>query len=159
MKFLSKFALGLVAVTALTQIASAQSRDLVDTALATQKFNLFLSLAGDAGLTFELKNPGPFTVYAPTDAAISAKYSKTQLDALRANPRRLREILLHHVVAGRFDAATTIKMKSIRPMSGPSIPTSVVEGRGMLGGAARFVITNVNTSNGVLHGIDQVLVP
>jgi len=140
------------------QIAGAQSRDLVDTALATQKFNLFLSLARDADLTFQLKGQGPFTIYAPTDAAINAKYTKSQLDALRGNPARLRMILLHHVVSGRIDAVSTVKMKTLHPLAGAPIMTGIVGGHGSVGGA-RFVITNVNTSNGVLHGIDQVLVP
>ena len=158
MKFGRLIICATVAIIGMTQLAMAQSRDLVDTALATQKFNLFLSLARDADLTFDLKNPGPYTVFAPTDTAINAKYTKSQLDALRANPKRLREILLHHVVPGRIDAVTAVKMKVMHPMAGAPITTGVVAGRGVIGGA-HFVITNVNTSNGVLHGIDQVLVP
>src|SRR5689334_21045173 len=87
MKFGKPILTGLAAALALTQIAFAQSRDLVDTALATQKFNLFLSLTKDADLTFDLKGTGPFTIFAPTDTAIQAKYTKSQLDALRANPK------------------------------------------------------------------------
>jgi uncharacterized surface protein with fasciclin (FAS1) repeats len=158
MKFGKLIVCGVFACAALTQSAFAQSKDLVDTALATQKFNLFLSLARDADLTFDLKNPGPFTIFAPTDAAINAKYTKNQLDSLRGNPKRLREILLHHVLAGRVDAVTAIKMKTLHPLAGGPIMTKIVDGRGMIGGA-HFVVTNVNTSNGVLHGIDSVLVP
>ena len=158
MKFGKHVAVGLLAVFALTQIAFAQQRDLVDTALATQKFNLFLSLTKDADLTFDLKGTGPFTVFAPTDTAIQAKYTKDQLDALRANPKRLREILLHHVLRGRIDAVTAVKMKTLHPMAGAPIATGIIDGHGVIGGA-HFVITNVNTSNGVLHGIDEVLVP
>lgn len=158
MKIGRLFIFGIVAFVAMAQTAFAQSKDLVDTALATQKFNLFMSLARDANLLFDLKNPGPYTVFVPTDTAINAKYTKAQLDALRANPRRLRDILLHHVVAGRVDAASAIKMKTLHPMAGRAIVTSVVDGRGLVGGA-HFVFTNVNTTNGVLHGIDQVLVP
>ena len=153
-RFLAMLALAIVAV----QMAPAQGRDLVDTALATQKFNLFLSLVRDADLTFDLKGSGPFTVFAPTDAAINAKYTKVQLDALRANRQRLRLILLHHVVRGRIDAVGAVKGGWLHPMEGAAIPTKIMEGHGMIGDA-HFVITNVNTSNGILHGIDQVLVP
>jgi uncharacterized surface protein with fasciclin (FAS1) repeats len=158
MNLVKKIVFGIAAATVMTQTAFAQGKDLVDTALATQKFNLFLSLATDAGITFDLKNPGPYTVFAPTDTAITAKYTKAQLDALRANPNRLREILMHHVLAGRVDAVTAVKMKSLKPLAGKPIATGVLEGKGVIGGA-HFVITNVNTSNGVLHGIDMVLVP
>lgn len=158
MKFGKHLVFAFVAIVTLTQIAFAQSKDLIDTALATQKFNLFLSLAADAGITFDLKNPGPYTIFAPTDTAINAKYSKSQLDALRANPKRLSAILLHHVVAGRVDAVTAVKMKTLHPLMGGPIATAIVDGHGTIGGA-HFVITNVNTSNGVLHGIDEVLVP
>ena len=158
MKFGKRILIAAIALGSMIQIAGAQSRDLIDTALATQKFNLFLSLCTDAGLTFQLKGSGPFTVYAPTDTAINAKYTKSQLDALRGNPSRLRAILLHHVVSGRIDAVQTVKMKSLHPLAGAPISTGIVGGHGTIGGA-HFVITNVNTSNGVLHGIDQVLVP
>jgi uncharacterized surface protein with fasciclin (FAS1) repeats len=158
MKFGKRLCYAVIAMAALMQIANAQSRDLIDTALATQKFNLFLSLVRDADLTFQLKGSGPFTIYAPTDTAINAKYTKSQLDALRANPARLREILLHHVVSGRVDAVSTVKMKVLHPMAGAPILTGIVGGHGSVGGA-HFVITNVNTSNGVLHGIDEVLTP
>src|SRR5579885_1350984 len=113
MNFRNRFLIPILALAALAQFASAQKQDLIDTALAAQKFNLFLSLVRDADLTFQLKGTGPFTIYAPTDTAINAKYTKSQLDALRANPARLREILLHHVVSGRIDAVSTVKMKTL----------------------------------------------
>jgi uncharacterized surface protein with fasciclin (FAS1) repeats len=142
----------------LPQFAAAQSMDLVDKALATQKFNTFLSLLTDAGLTFTLKGPGPYTIFAPTDAAFNAKYTKAQLDSLRANPARLQLILMHHVVSGRLDAVSAVKMKSIHPMQGPAIPTGIIGGHGTIGGA-HYVVTNVSATNGILHGIDQVLAP
>lgn len=149
-----------VATVLVAQGAMAQSagRDLVDTALTVQKFNLFMSLARDADMTFELKGQGPFTVLIPTDEAFYARYTKAQLDALRANRPRLRAILMHHIISGRVDAVTAAKRGSLTPMSGPVIKTGIVDGRGMIGGA-RFTIVNVNTSNGVIHGIDKVLVP
>lgn len=142
----------------LTQMAAAQSMDLVDKALATQKFNTFLSLLTDAGLTFTLKDPGPYTVFAPTDAAFNAKYSKAQLDNLRANPSRLKALLLHHVVLGRIDAVAAVKSGSLHPMAGPPIPTGIIGGHGTIGGA-HYVVTNVSASNGIIQGIDQVLAP
>lgn len=149
-------ALALVAQAAVAQTGT--SRDLVDTALTVQKFNVFLSLARDADLTFDLKGAGPYTVFAPTDDAFYSRYTKTQLDALRANKPRLRTILLHHVLRGRVDAVTAAKAHVLDPMAGGPIRTAIVDGRGSIGGA-RFVISNVNTSNGILHGIDHVLVP
>ena len=157
MKFGKFIACAMLGLLALTQ-AFAQKQDLVDTALATQKFNLFMSLAGDAGIIFDLKNPGPFTLLIPTDTAINSKYTKSQLDALRANPTRLKEILMHHVLRGNIDAVTAVKMKTLHPLTGRPIMTSVVDGHGVIGGA-HFVITNVSTTNGTIHGIDMVLVP
>ena len=147
-----------VGLAVLSQAAMAQSLDLVDKALATQKFNTFLSLLTDAGLTFTLKEPGPYTIFAPTDAAFNAKYTKGQLDSLRAEPARLRAILLHHVVLGRVDAVAAVKGRTLHPMQGPAIPTGIVGGRGTIGGA-HYVVTNVSASNGMIQGIDQVLVP
>ena len=153
-----RFALIACGLALMSQMAAAQSLDLVDKALATQKFNTFLSLLTDAGLTFQLKGSGPFTIFAPTDAAINAKYTKSQLDSLRAEPARLREILLHHVVMGKIDAVSAVKGGTLHPMAGPPIPTGIVNGHGTVGGA-HYVVTNVSASNGILHGIDQVLVP
>lgn len=154
----TRIVVALVALASLIQVAAAQTRDLVDTALATQKFNLFLSLCTDAGITFNLKDSNPITVFAPTDEALQAQYSKMQLDALRANPDRLKTILLHHVFAGRIDAVAAVKRTSLQPLMGKAIPTGIVNGRGVIGGA-HFVITNVHTTNGILHGIDRVLLP
>lgn len=161
MKMLRRILIVAAAVAAVSQAALAQtgmSRDLVDTALTVQKFNVFLSLVRDADLTFDLKGEGPFTVFAPTDEAFYSRYTKTQLDALRANKPRLRSILLHHVVRGRIDAVTAAKSHMLDPMMGVPIRTEILDGHGLIGGA-RFVISNVNTSNGILHGIDHVLMP
>jgi uncharacterized surface protein with fasciclin (FAS1) repeats len=158
MKMGTRFLGAVILAGAFLQAAGAQDVDLIDKALATQKFNMFLSLARDADLTFELKGSGPYTIFAPTDEAFTSRYTKSQLDALRANRNRLRQILLHHVVRGRVDAVSAVKMGFIHPMEGTAVPTRIVGGRGMIAGA-RFVVTNVNASNGILHGIDKVLVP
>src|SRR5437868_6625747 len=83
--------------------------------------------------------------------ALNAKYTKSQLDALRANPARLRLILMHHVLNGRLDAVSAVKMGTIHPVQGPAITTGIVDGHGTIGGA-RYVVTNVSASNGILHG-------
>lgn len=142
----------------LPAIAPAQERDIVDTALTVHNFNLFLSLMKDAEIVFDLKGTGPFTIFIPSNEAIEARYTKTQLDALRGNRARLRQILFHHVVRGRIDAVTAAKAGQLHPLMGPVIRTEIVGGRGWIGGG-RFWIVNVLGSNGVLHGIDRVLVP
>jgi len=131
------------------------NRDLIDTAMSVHQFDTFLMLVRDADLTFNLKGSGPFTIFAPTDAAFEAMPDGL-LDRIHGNQSRLRQFLLHHIVRGNWSAEQAVRARSLPAMNGSSIFTRNVGGRGSIGGAS-FSIANVRTSNGILHGIDAVL--
>ena len=155
---LSALALLGVALTAQASQAQVSSgNDVMSKALTVHKFNTFLSLARDADLLMQLTDNGPFTIYMPTDEAFKA-IPADKIEKLRWNKSSLRRFVLHHVVRGRYEAVQTVKMPSIMPMDGGAIKTEIIEGRGHVGGA-KFVIPNVNASNGIIHGIDKVLWP
>ena len=138
--------------------ARAESNDtIVNTAVATGQFTTLASLLGKAGLVETLQGAGPFTVFAPTDAAF-AKVPKATLDALAADPAKLKSVLLYHVVAGRALAADVVKLTSAKTLEGRSVAIKVVDGSVFLDGA-KVTTPDVTTSNGVIHVIDSVLLP
>ncbi len=101
-----------------------------------------------------LAGAGPFTVFAPTDAAF-AKVPKATLDALAADPAKLKSVLLYHVVAGRAPATDVVKLTSAKTLEGRSVAIKVVDGSVFLDGA-KVTTPDVTTSNGVIHVIDSV---
>ena len=106
------------------------------------------------------RNPsgkGPFTVLAPTDAAF-AKVPKSTLAALGADRAKLRSVLLYHVIAGKVPAAKVVKLRSAKTLNGQTVRVRVAGGKVFVGGA-RVVKTDVVASNGVIHVINQVLIP
>lgn len=159
----SRLILALVAVTAVAVVgspASADTRDesdIVQTAVADGEFKTLASLLKKAGLVGTLQGKGPFTVLAPTDAAF-AKVPKPTLAALGADRAKLRSVLLYHVIAGKVPAAKVIKLRSARTLNGKAVRIRVA-GSKVFVGAARVVKTDVAASNGVIHVINQVLIP
>jgi uncharacterized surface protein with fasciclin (FAS1) repeats len=136
---------------------SAKQSDVVDTAVSAGRFKTLASLLNDTGLASTLKGKGPFTVFAPTDAAF-AKVPKSTLAALAKDPEQLRAILLYHVAPGRLTAASVVKRSSIKTVNGQSL-TVRVRAKRVFVGDARVTKPNVRTSNGVIHLIDRVLIP
>lgn len=132
-------------------------RDIVDTAMSVHQFDSFLMLVRDADLIFVLKDGGPFTIFAPTDAAFE-RMPEGLLDKIHENKSRLRQFLLRHIVRGNWTAEAAIRAHSLPTMSGSTLFTRNVAGHGTIGGAS-FSLANVRTSNGILHGIDAVLMP
>jgi uncharacterized surface protein with fasciclin (FAS1) repeats len=136
-----------------------KAKDIVAVAMDA-KFNTLVDLLKAAGLADELKKPGPFTVFAPTDEAF-AKLGK-DLDDLKKpeNKAKLAAILKRHVVSGRVMAADVLKMdgKTAKPLAGDEIKIAVKDGKVMLDGKANVTKTDVAASNGVIHVIDTVLV-
>lgn len=130
-------------------------RDLIDTAMSVHQFDTFLMLMRDADLTFNLKDGGPYTVFAPTDAAFNAMPAGL-LEQIHGNRARLRQFLLHHVVQGSWSAEQAIRAHSLKTLDGSPILTRNVRGHGTIGGA-QFTIANIHTSNGIMHGISEVL--
>ena len=162
-----RIALILAAVTAVSvtgaasasaqQAGAAQEADIVDTAVAAGSFDTLATLLQRAGLVDALKAEGPFTVFAPTDAAF-AKVPTNKLHALLRNRRKLRRVLLYHVAAGQLEAADVVQRWSIRTLNGRKVRVRVRDSNVFLN-RARVVTPDVMASNGVIHVIDRVLIP
>jgi len=132
-------------------------KNLVQTAVAAGQFKTLASLLQQAGLAATLEGKGPFTVFAPTDAAF-AKVPKATLAALAENKAKLRAVLLYHVVKGKVTAAQVTKLHSAKTLEGKSLSIRVSGGKVIVGGAT-VVKADVIASNGVIHVINKVLIP
>jgi transforming growth factor-beta-induced protein len=151
-----------IAASALAASASTGARvegndNIVQTAVTAGQFTTLATLLDKAGLVDTLAGGGPFTVFAPTDAAF-AKVPKATLDALAADPAKLKSVLLYHVVSGRAQAADVVKLSSAKTLEGRSLAIKIVDGSVFVDGA-KVTTPDVMTSNGVIHVIDSVLVP
>lgn len=135
------------------------SADIVDTAVGAGSFTTLVAAVQAAGLEETLRGAGPFTVFAPTDAAFAALPAGT-VDSLLLpeNREQLRSILTYHVVSGRVMASEAATMTSAPTVQGASAPIAPVEG-GLTIGGARIVTTDIACSNGVIHVIDAVMMP
>jgi len=136
---------------------SSADQNIVQTAIAAGQFNTLASLLTKAGLVDTLSTGGPFTVFAPTDAAF-AKVPKATLDALAENPAQLKSVLLYHVVPDRVAAADVVKLTSAKTLEGRSVAIKVVDGSVYID-MAKVTTPDVTASNGVIHVIDSVLIP
>jgi uncharacterized surface protein with fasciclin (FAS1) repeats len=147
------------AVAGRTAPAASQmgEKNVVQTAIAAGQFKTLASLLQKAGLAGTLEGKGPFTVFAPTDAAF-AKVPKATLASLAKNKTKLRAVLLYHVVKGKVTAAQAMKLHSAKTLEGRSLAIRVSGGKVIVGGAT-VVKANVNASNGVIHVINTVLIP
>jgi uncharacterized surface protein with fasciclin (FAS1) repeats len=158
---LRKFRWAAAMVVVLTAVpgirATAAEKDIVDTAKAAGSFDTLLTAATKAGLVETLKSEGPFTVFAPTDEAF-AKVPKAALDALLQDKARLKEVLLYHVVKGKVMASDAAKLSSAPTAQGQSIAIKGIDGKMMINNA-RVIKADIDTSNGVIHVIDAVLLP
>jgi uncharacterized surface protein with fasciclin (FAS1) repeats len=145
----------LLALTALSFAAlSVQAKDIVDTAVANGSFKT-LAAALQAGLVETLKGKGPFTVFAPTDAAF-AKIPKADLDALLADKAKLTAILTYHVVPGKV-MAKDVKPGKVKTVQGSEL--TVTTTGGVMVDNAKVTATDVAADNGVIHVIDTVVIP
>ena len=132
------------------------AKDIVDTAVDNGSFRTLAAALQNAGLVDTLKGPGPFTVFAPTDAAF-AKLPKAQLDALLADKARLSKVLTYHVVPGMV-LAKDVKPGTVRTVEG-SAATLRAEGGKVMIDNATITATDVRADNGVIHVIDTVILP
>jgi len=131
-------------------------KNIVETAMDAGSFKTLVSAVKAAGLVDTLSGPGPFTVFAPNDAAFS-KIPQRQLKDLLKDPKRLRSVLTYHVVNGRISSSDVSKMHSARTVQGQDI--SIDSSKGVMIGDARVVQKDIRCSNGVIHVIDKVLMP
>ncbi|MEJ2096734.1 MAG: fasciclin domain-containing protein [Deltaproteobacteria bacterium] len=137
----------------------SKSADIVDTAVSAGDFNTLVAAVQAADLVDTLKGEGPFTVFAPTDAAF-AKLPAGTLEALLKpeNKEKLQAILLYHVVPGKVMAAEVVGMNSSKTAGGQSVSISQKDG-GVYVDNAKVVKTDIVCSNGVIHVIDTVIMP
>jgi uncharacterized surface protein with fasciclin (FAS1) repeats len=138
--------------------AATMAKDIVQTATEAGSFKTLLTAATAAGLVETLQGKGPFTVFAPTDAAFAALPAGT-LDGLLKDPAALKKILLYHVVSGAITADQVVGLTSATSVEGSPIAISVKDGAVYLNGSAKVVTPDVMASNGVIHVIDKVILP
>lgn len=150
-----------VAAITLTAASSAraQGKDIVDTAVAAGQFKTLAAALTAAGLVPTLKGAGPFTVFAPTDAAFAKLPKGTVEDLLKPeNKAKLTAILTYHVVPGKVMAADVVKLTSAKTVQGGSAKVSTMGGTVMID-TAHVTATDIGASNGVIHVIDTVMMP
>lgn len=160
-KLLGAIAFGTLALVATSagaygKDAKAASKDIVDTAVAAGDFKTLAQALTAADLVKTLKGPGPFTVFAPTDAAF-AKIPKADLDALLKDKARLASVLTYHVVPGKV-MAKDVKPGAVKTVQGAALTVKADGGKVMVDNAT-VTRTDIVASNGVIHVIDTVVLP
>jgi uncharacterized surface protein with fasciclin (FAS1) repeats len=162
-RFLShrvRIALAVATVATLIPVSvfagSHMGKDIVDTAVSAGSFATLVTALQEADLVETLKGEGPFTVFAPNDAAF-AKIPSDQLNALLADKKKLTAVLTYHVVPGKVMAADVAGMSSAKTVQGQEI--RIDTSYGVKVDDAKVIKTDIVASNGVIHVIDTVLMP
>ena len=161
---LKTFAVGTLAAVVMTVAVSgavvrAETRDVVETAVAAGSFKTLAKALDAAGLVTTLKGSGPFTVFAPTDEAFAKLPAGTLETLLKPeNKERLQRILTYHVVSGKVMASDVVKLQSAKAVSGDTIMVKVRNGMVHVDNAT-VTKADVTASNGVIHVIDSVILP
>jgi len=132
-------------------------QNIVQVAASNPQFSTLVSLVKKAGLVKTLSGKGPFTVFAPTNAAF-AKVPKATLDALAKDPAQLKAVLTYHVVPGKVTAAKVVKLTSANTVEGQPVAISV-SGKTVKVNTAKVIKTDIMAKNGVIHVINAVLLP
>jgi uncharacterized surface protein with fasciclin (FAS1) repeats len=139
--------------------AQAQDKDIVDTAVAAGDFKTLAAALDAAGLVQTLKGEGPFTVFAPTDAAFAKLPAGTVEDLLKPeNKDKLAAILTYHVVSGKVMASDVVGLDEAKTVNGKAVDIEV-EGNSVKVNGANVTATDIAASNGVIHVIDTVILP
>jgi uncharacterized surface protein with fasciclin (FAS1) repeats len=142
--------------------AMSEEMDIVDTAIADGRFTSLVAAVQAAELVETLKSEGPFTVFAPTDDAFNALGDTLTTLLLPENKAQLTDILLYHVVSGKVMAADVVGLdgqSAETALAGKSISIKIDSGNVILNDSVNVIITDIETSNGVIHVIDAVLLP
>jgi len=154
---------GVIHVIDTVLLPPAKQADIVDTAIADGRFTTLVAAVQAAGLVDTLKGEGPFTVFAPTDEAFAKLPAGTVEDLLKPeNLETLTNILLYHVVPGKVMAADVVQLDGQMvdtALEGQQIKITVKDGKVYLNDTVQVIITDIETSNGVIHVIDTVLLP
>jgi len=151
--------LALVGIMTVASPARAQTKDIVDTAVAAGSFTTLAKALTAADLVATLKGPGPFTVFAPTNEAFAKLPAGTLEKLLKPeNKAMLQRVLTYHVVSGKVMAADVVKVSSAKAVSGDTLSIKAGGGTVMVD-KAQVVKTDIAASNGVIHVLDTVLLP
>ncbi|MET1414023.1 fasciclin domain-containing protein [Roseibium sp. HPY-6] len=158
MKLIQKLVFALLLVLPLSA-AKAGQKDIVDTAVSAGSFNTLVAAVQAAGLVDTLKGDGPFTVFAPTDEAFAALPEGTVENLLKPeNKDQLVAILTYHVVPGKVMSSDIAGKKAeVASVEGSEITVDATDGVKVDG--AKVVSADIETSNGVIHVIDAVILP
>lgn len=163
MKNLKHFSYAVIAFLILTANSFAgdygKKKDIVDVAASNPEFSTLVTAIKAAGLVDALKGVGPLTVFAPNNAAFE-KLPQGTLDTLLKpeNKEMLVSILTYHVVSGKVTSGDVVKVDSAKSLQGQSIDVKVTGNEVMVDGA-NVIAVDVEASNGVIHVIDQVILP
>jgi len=143
----------------MSTMTNNNAKNLVDTAAANGSFKTFGKAIERAGMSETLRGDGPFTVFAPTDAAFE-KLPSGKLDNLfkPENKEELVSLLNYHVVSGRKSVADIGKWEAARTVNGQSAPITLANDKVSIDGA-QVTSADIASSNGVIHGIDKVNIP
>jgi transforming growth factor-beta-induced protein len=145
--------------TAVPPTEAPMLKDIVDTAVADGRFTTLVAAVTAAGLVDALKAEGPLTVFAPTDEAFAKLPEGTVETLLQAeNLEQLKNILLYHVVAGKVMAEDVVTLDNANSLLGEDLMIKTDMGSAYVNDA-KVIITDIETSNGVIHVIDTVLLP
>ena len=137
----------------------AAQKDIVETAVNAGQFKTLAAALGAANLVTTLKGSGPFTVFAPTDAAFAKLPAGTVENLLKPeNKDQLVAILTYHVVPGRVMAADVVKLKEAKTVNGKMLDIET-QGEAVMVNDAKVTATDIGASNGVIHVIDTVILP
>jgi uncharacterized surface protein with fasciclin (FAS1) repeats len=135
----------------------AEQGNIVQTAVAAGKFTTLAKLLKRAGLVSALEQPGPYTVFAPTDAAFK-KLPKRTLRTLLASKAKLKAVLLYHVVSGKVTSTDVAMLKSAKTLNGKSVRIRTSAGNVFVN-TSKVVTADVMATNGVIHVVNRVLIP
>ena len=138
---------------------AVKAKNIVEAAQSAGSFSTLLAAVDAADLTSTLKGKGPFTVFAPTDDAFEKVGQETIDELLKPESQeQLQNILKHHVIGGRIDAADVQSREAMQPMFGNEIPVRK-KGSDVFLGDAKVLQTDIETGNGIVHVIDSVVLP
>jgi uncharacterized surface protein with fasciclin (FAS1) repeats len=167
---LKSLTLTIIALIGMNFASNAQ-KTVVDVAVGSADHTTLVAAVKAAGLVETLQSAGPFTVFAPVNAAFAKLPAGTVEFLLKPeNKSTLTKILTYHVIAGTFDAATVVKAitaangsLALKTVSGGTVTVSLKNGKVVLtdekGGSATVVATDLKAGNGIIHVIDTVVLP
>lgn len=148
-----------ICVCGLTFSSKAEEKDIVDTAVAAGSFKTLAAALGAGGLVDALKGDGPFTVFAPTDEAFAKLPEGTVETLLKPeNKDQLVDILTYHVVSGKVPSKVAVTLTEATALNKKMLALKVKDGSLFLN-SSKVVTADIECSNGVIHVIDEVLLP